>query len=185
MSLVRTRPGGRLLGRRERTPHGIRGRTEKDLPACARLLRVVHGEARYPVYWPDRPRAWLSDGVRHAWVAERLGEVLGHVAVADVDADGLSRLRWREITGLEPAELGAVSKFFVRPRTRGEGVGTALIGAAATEIRARGLLPVVDVVSASEDALRLFDGLGWHHLAIDPWGRPADRLRRYFFAAPD
>lgn len=162
----------------------IRTRTPKDLPACARLLRVVHGEARYPVYWPDRPRAWLSDGVDGAWVAEELGEILGHVAVAGVEADGVSRLRWRELTGRDPADLGVVSKFFVRSRARGQGIGTALLDVAAADIRLRGRLPVLDVVSASQDAIRLFEGLGWRPLAIDHWGRPADRLRRYFFGAP-
>lgn len=184
MSLLRTRTGGRLLGRRERPTHRIRRRTDKDLGACARLLRVVHGQSRYPVYWPERPRAWLAEGVLDAWVAEHLGEVLGHVAVATVGGDGASRLRWRELTGRDPAELGVVSKFFVRPRVRRHGVGTALLDVAVADIRARGLVPVLDVVSASEDAIRLFDDLGWRPLAADHWGRPQDRLRRYFYSAP-
>lgn len=184
MSLVRARSSRRLLGRRDGVPHGIRRRTDKDLGACARLLRVVHGESRYPVYWPEHPRAWLSEGLQAAWVAERLGEVLGHVAVADVDQDAVSRVRWREVTGHDPAELAVVSKFFVRPRVRGQGVGTALLDVAVADIRGRGRLPVLDVVSASQDAIRLFEDLGWRPLAVDHWGRPSDRLRRYFFAAP-
>jgi GNAT superfamily N-acetyltransferase len=184
MSLAGSRSEGWLRRGRRRPPHGIRRRTDKDLGACARLLRVVHGESRYPVYWPERPRAWLDDAVLDAWVAERLGEVLGHVAVAAVDGDGASQLRWRELTGRDPADLGTVSKFFVRPRVRGQGVGTALIDVAVSDIRARGLLPVVDVVSASDDALRLFDRLGWRLLAVDEWGRASDGLRRHFYAAP-
>lgn len=184
LALAVGRNGGRDPAGTPVRRHRVRRRTDKDLGACARLLRVVHGESRYPVYWPERPRAWLRDGMHGAWVAERLGEVLGHVAVGDVDLDGVSRVRWREITGRDPADLAVVTRFFVRPRVRGQGVGTALLEVAVADIRARGLVPVLDVVSASQDAIRLFEDLGWRPLAVDHWGRPGDRLRRYFFAAP-
>jgi GNAT superfamily N-acetyltransferase len=163
---------------------GIRPRTAKDLGACARLLRVVHDEAGYPVLWPDAPRAWLDDGVSGAWVAEHLGEVLGHVAVRSVGSDAQSRLRWQEITGLEPSRLAAVSRLFVRPRVRGEGIGRALLSAATAAIRQRGALPVADVVSRSTQALALFDQQGWRLLAMDQWGPADDRLEVHRLVLP-
>lgn len=164
---------------------GIRGRRPKDLAACARLLRVVYSEGQYPVRWPEAPRAWLDgEDVLAAWVADRLGEILGHVAVSKVGLDSRSAVRWREITGHEPSELCGVSRLFVRPRVRGQGIGTALVEVAVADIRARGLTPVVEVVSASTDAIRLYEHLGWRLLAMDAWPEEPDGLLVHRYAAP-
>lgn len=164
---------------------GFRRRRIKDLGACARLLRVVFSEGQYPVHWPDAPRAWLNDeDVIDAWIVERQGEILGHIAISKVGLDGVSQFRWREITGHLPSELAGVSKLFVRPRVRGQGIGAALMTVAVADIRARGLIPVLDVVSASEDAIRLYEDLGWRLLAMDPWSEKHDRLRIYCYGLP-
>lgn len=164
---------------------GIRRRRPKDLGACARLLRVVFSEGQYPVYWPDAPRAWLSDEiVIDAWIVERRNEILGHIAISKVGLDPLSALRWRELTGHKPSELAGVSRHFVRPRARGQGLGAALLDVAVAEIRARGLVPVLGVVSASEEAVRLYENRGWRLLAMYPWGEEADRLKIYYYELP-
>lgn len=164
---------------------GIRRRRPKDLGACVRLLRIVHSEARYPVYWPDEPRSWLDgEDLLEAWVVERQGEILGHIAISKVGLDPVSALRWREVTGRDPSELAASSRFFVRPRVRGQGIGSALLDVAVAETRARGLVPVAEVANASKDAVRLYEERGWRLLAMHPWGRKADDLHVYFYAAP-
>jgi len=146
---------------------------------------VVFCEGQYPVYWPDAPRAWLNDDeVLDAWVVERQGEILGHVAISKVGLDAVSALRWREVTGCEPSELAGVSRLFVRNRFRGQGLGAALLDVAVAEIRARGLIPVLDVVGASEDAIKLYEDIGWRQLAMYPWGEKAAKLRIYYYAAP-
>lgn len=164
---------------------GIRRRRAKDLGACVRLLRVVFSEGQYPVRWPHAPRAWLSgEEVLDAWIVERQGEVLGHIAICKMGLDAESALRWREVTGREPSELAGVTRFFVGPRARGQGIGTALLDMAVAEIRARGLVPVADVVSASTDAIRLYESRGWRLRAVCAWGAKADRLHIRYYESP-
>lgn len=164
---------------------GIRRRRPKDLGACGRLLEVVHYDAHYPVIRPEPPRAWLDDeSVLDAWVAERLGEILGHVAISSVGRDPLSALRWRETTERDPSELLAVSRFFVRPRVRGEGIGTSLLDAAVAEIRGRNCLPVLEMIRPRRDGITFLAERGWRLIAVDPWGRGRDDLQMYRYAAP-
>lgn len=171
---------------RSRPPvKGIRRRRPKDVPACARLLRLVYADGQYPVYWPEAPRAWLADEeVIGAWIAERHGEMLGHVAISRVGLDPTSAMRWREITGRSPSELGGISRLFVRPKVAGQGIGSALLEVAVTEIRARGLLPVLEVVTASQDAIALYEARGWRLVGMYDWGRRTDRLRILYYMAP-
>lgn len=177
-------PGGTpasQLPRLAPTVRGLRRRRPQDLPRAVRLLRVVHGDDQYPLHWPDRPRDFL-DGpdVIGAWVAERQGEILGHVAVSQVTGRGV---HWRELTGHEPHEIALVSRLYVRARVRGTGYGAALLQAATDDIRARGLVPVAEVVSANASARRLFGHHGWTLRSMDAW--PDDPAYRLFcFEAP-
>lgn len=182
-------PGGSTTTRRSggKVPmKGIRRRRPGDLAACAHALRLVSAQDEYPVYWPESPRTWLEgEDVIDAWVMERHGEILGHVAISQVGREAGEALRWREITGHEPDELAGVSRLFVRPRARGQGIGGALLDMAVAEILARGRLPVLDVVSASEDAVKLYDDRGWRRRASYPWGDKADGLEIHYYVAPE
>lgn len=181
-------PGGSLLHRDHETPPEaglVRRRREKDLTACARLLEVVYYQEHYPVVRPHRPRDWLtSDDVLAAWVAERNGEILGHVAISRVGRDPVSALRWRETIEHEPSELMGVSRFFVRPKSRRQGVGTALLDAAVEEVRRRGCDPVIEMASESSDGLPFFVGRHWRLIAMDPMGNSGKQVQLYRYALP-
>jgi ribosomal protein S18 acetylase RimI-like enzyme len=149
-------------------------------------MHVVFYESGYPLTWPDAPRAWLSDPdeVLDAWVVERQGEILGHVAVTRVGRDTVSAYRWREMTGREPSELAAVSRLFVRPRVRRQGIGGALMDTAVADIERRGLVPVLQVASTQQDAIELYESRDWRLLSMDLWGARTERRRMHCYAAP-
>lgn len=139
---------------------GLRVRRPGDLGACARLLRVVSFEGWCPPTMGTALRAWLTDeDVVQAWVVERVGEILGHVAISRVGVHGHETLRWRDVTGREADEMLAVSRFFVRGRVRGRGYGSALLGVATRAVQERGRLPVAE--AASPELVRLFERHGW------------------------
>jgi GNAT superfamily N-acetyltransferase len=164
---------------------GIRRRKAGDLAMSGRLLDVVHYDARYPALRPEPPRAWLDHpDVYDAWVCERVGRILGHVAISDVARDSLSALRWRETTERAPSDLMAVSRFFVRPTARQQGIGTALLDVAVTAIREHGRQPVLEMISARRDGFPFLANRGWRLVAIDPWGPRDHHLHICRYMAP-
>jgi GNAT superfamily N-acetyltransferase len=147
----------------------IRRRRSRDLTSCARLFRRAFFEGQFPGVRPDAVRTWLDgDDVVGAWVAEREGEVVGHVAISRIGLDPVSALRWRETTGHEPAELEAVSRLCVRPSFRSQGIGAALVAAAVDDVRGRGLVPVLEVATTTPTAPTYARGHGWLLRASDP-----------------
>ncbi|KGH45927.1 hypothetical protein IN07_14570 [Modestobacter caceresii] len=135
----------------------VRRRVDHDLPGSVRALREVHDVDGYPARWPTDPAAWLTpSGTVACWVAEVAGVVVGHAClVGDVVDDVLSRL-----TGVPAGGLGAVSRLYVAPRGRGEGLGAGLLAAVTACAADRGLQVVLEVVEGS-GAVRLYERLGW------------------------
>lgn len=160
-----------------RPPKGVRLRRSRDLPTCTRLMHRAFFEGQFPAVRRGSPRDWI-DGpdVLAAYVAERDGEVVGHVAVTGVGVEGPSGLRWREITGHPTSDLAGVAQLFVRPSFRGQGIGRALVDAALADIRSRGLVPVLEVVTHSSAAPTYAYGHGWRLRATDRFPGPPDGL---------
>ncbi len=162
-------------------PRGIRRRRPNDVAACARLAVLSTSKEARQSSW----RGWLTaDEVVEAWVAERQGELLGHVALSEVGRNARSAVRWREVTGHPTSELLAVSRLFVRPRARGQGIGTALLEMAVAGARARGRVPVVEAVGAAPDELQLYAERGWRCVGLCPARHRADGLDVHLLVAP-
>ncbi|NEB81160.1 GNAT family N-acetyltransferase [Streptomyces sp. SID14478] len=146
----------------------LRDRTAGDLPACVAVLRQVHLADRYPTNWPVDPASWLSESaVEGAWVAERGGQVVGHVALARVSSGDVA-------PGLlaPGARALVVGRLFVGPAARGLRCGALLLERAAGEARRRGARAVLDVVTTDTAAVRLYERAGWEFLGAgqQDWG---------------
>jgi GNAT superfamily N-acetyltransferase len=170
-----------------RVPAGVRIRPRKDnqLAACSRLLGLVSAENGYPLPRPVSARGWLTgDEVLAAWIAEQHGRIQGHVAITRVDSDPATAFRWREVTGRPASELVGVSRLFVRSSVRGQGLGSAMLEAAVEESRARGLMPVAEMVSTSRRGIGLYERAGWRMAAMYPSGKRGEGLETYLYVAP-
>lgn len=161
----------------------IRPRVAGDLPALGQVLTAQQPHSGYPQTWPSAGPAeefLTRPGELVAFVAEAPatgpttlgptstsptapGRVCGHVSVTRVEpspeADG-----WAAGTGRPLAELAAVSVLFVDHEMAGQGVGGALLDAAVGWIREHDLIPVLDVVSESHDAVRFYRRRGWQEI---------------------
>ena len=168
-------------------PETVRPRVDADLPVLVGILAAQQAGSGYPVRWPlpfpveefvARPTEL------GAWVAVEGGAVVGHVALLDVgpgwEADG-----WCAGTGLPASELAAVGVLFVDPDAAGRGVGSTLLTAAVEHARGLGRTPVLDVVSESTRAVRLYERHGWQVVgaARPPW-LPDDRDPLLLMALP-
>ena len=160
-----------------RSPKGVRRRRPRDLSTCTRLMHRAFFEGQFPGVQRGAPREWI-DGpdVLVAYVAERDGEVVGHVAVTRVEVEGPAGLRWREITGHPTQDLACLGQLFVRPRFRSQGIGRSLVEAALADIRARGTVPVLEVVTHTSAAPPYAYGHGWRLRATDRFPGPPDGL---------
>ena len=125
----------------------VRERVDGDLDGCVDALAQVHECDGYPNTWPEHPRRWLSSPtVVKAWVGESDGRVVGHVAV-DSEVAGAPRT----------AGSIAVSRLFVHPGSRGNGLSDALLDAVtdfAAESRLELVLDVVGRRSAGDRTVR-------------------------------
>ncbi|MER5951506.1 GNAT family N-acetyltransferase [Streptomyces sp. NPDC001904] len=137
----------------------VRARDEGDLAACVAVLGAVHRADGYPTVWPDDPAAWLGPGTDgRAWVAEREGRIVGHVALVGPAADDVAP------TLLRRGPAAVVSRLFVDPGARGLRVGARLLARAAEAAHTRGARTVLDVVTTDTAAIALYERLGWTFL---------------------
>ena len=160
----------------------VRPRVDADLDACVDVLAAVHRTGGYPAYWPEDPPPWLSPGeLLGAWVAERHGRIVGHVALQAATGEAGAAV-WSEATALPPERLAAITRLFVAPESRGAGVGSLLVDVACAEAAARGLHPVLEVAETEGDAIRLYERRGWRRVASAPWAEGAEMLLHRYVA---
>jgi ribosomal protein S18 acetylase RimI-like enzyme len=158
----------------------VRARDEGDLAACVAVLSAVHRADGYPTIWPDDPASWLgTDAECRAWVAEREGRIVGHVALVRPAADDVAP------TLLRHGSAVVVSRLFVDPAARGLRVGARLLARATDAAHARGTLTVLDVVTNDTAAIALYERLGWTFLGTgrQHWS-PGTSVTVRCYAAP-
>ena len=126
-----------------------------------RLAEIVHANDGYPVYLPGDLRSFLAmPGAIASWVAERGGEIAGHVALYSGSSEAVMALA-EEATGLHASHFGVVARLLVAPAARRLGVGRSLLRAAEGHAAQLGLWPILDVVTHHEGAIRLYEECGW------------------------
>ena len=139
----------------------VREGTEADLDDCVRLARVVHELDRYPVFLPaDLRRFITAPDALAAWVAELDGQIIGHVALRSNSSAAVVAMA-SEALKLPADRLGVVARLLVSPQHRRRGTGRSLLEVASKQAHARGLWPILDVVTHQKGAIALYDKCGW------------------------
>ena len=143
------------------SPMIARPRIDDDLQRCVEIAQVVHDLDGYPIYLPTDLRTFLvSADAYGVWVAEVDGEVVGHVALHRRTTTA-ALTRAGEVLDQPVDRLGVVARLLVDPAARRQGVGQALLEAAAGDAVVRDLWPVLDVVTDLQGAVRLYEKCGW------------------------
>jgi GNAT superfamily N-acetyltransferase len=139
----------------------IRARRETDIVRCTELLEAVHASDGYPVNMPAEPsRFFVLPDMLGAWVAESDDRINGHVALRSSSSAPVLELA-SEATGVEASCLAVVARLFVAPWARRQGVGRALLSAAAGLAWELGRRPILDVVRGAGGAVALYEAAGW------------------------
>jgi len=127
----------------------IRNRDEADAAACLEALRTVYQASGYPVNWPADPARWLRPSrTLRAWVA----------ATGDIPVAGHVILR----QPLPDKHSAEVSRLFVVPAARRQGVASALLEAAMRSAAASDLDLFLDVTADLHAARALYQRAGFH-----------------------
>jgi len=139
----------------------VRPRTDLDLDACVRMATIVRDLDGYPTRRPLDLREFLvSRDALGAWVAERDGQVVGHVALHRHSTPEVLAMASQALS--RPVErLGVVARLLVSPDARRAMIGRTLLNEAASDATSRGLWPILDVVTTFEAAVNLYESCGW------------------------
>jgi GNAT superfamily N-acetyltransferase len=129
----------------------IRARQAADVRLCVGVLAEVHRTSGYPTNWPGDPAGWLTPaGTVAAWVAAS-GDapVAGHVVLRQLSA------------GPSEQAVAEVSRLFVAPAARRQGVAQALLAQAMhwAEVNSHDL--VLEVTDRLQAAQTLYERIGF------------------------
>lgn len=164
----------------------IRRRTEADLPALERALRAVHEADGYPTVWPTDPRGFLAPPPAVGeWAAEVRGQVVGQVVLRPVPDPAPG---WVRATGLPAPEVLILSRLFVAPAARGQGLARGLFRTAWTAARTLGRRGILDVHHQNLAAAHLYGREGWRRVgSVDgDWLDPDGTVpRAHVYVAPE
>lgn len=147
----------------------VRRARPEDVPALVASSAALFAEdagtrdATVDINWPlaqgaERFAAGIDDPARLSLVAERDGEVMGHL-VGTV-AEG---------SAMRPVKLATLHSLYVRPPHRGTRAGAGLVAAFLDWAREQGAqLAEVTAYAANADAIRFYErnGFGPHTLTL-------------------
>ncbi len=139
----------------------IRDKLRADAEQCHALLRRVHEVDGYPLHLPDDVPAFITPEYEaSAWVAERDGCVVGHVALHEASVDPTLAVA-QQVSGLLAKRLVVVSRLFTSPTLRRAGLGRSLLRHAVRQAEARGQRAVLDVGKMLIAPIALYESEGW------------------------
>jgi GNAT superfamily N-acetyltransferase len=142
----------------------IRVKTPLDMPQCVDLLLRVHAADGYPLPLPRDVPEWITPQREVAsWVADRQGEVLGHVALHTA-APGPLVTAAEQATGLPAQHMAVLSRLFTTPEERRNGLGRALLRHAMAEAERLKLRLILDVGRNQTAPIALYESEGWQRL---------------------
>lgn len=139
----------------------IRPRRLCDIPGAAKALVEVHATDGYPVEGVADPEGWLrSNDLIEAWVAERDGRIVGHVAIFRPSGEDAVDLYQRQFNG-SVEDVAVLARLFVVREACRNAVGERLLKAATQHAADSGKRLVLDVMTKDQAAIRLYKRLGW------------------------
>lgn len=149
------------------------------------MMRSIHERDGYPAFPTDFLEYLVSPDAYEAWVAERAGRIVGHVALHRRTSDPVLALASHALR--QPVErLGVVARLFVGPTARRSGAGRALLDVASDEAVARGLWPILDVATHFHAAVGLYEQCGWTRLGeLTIRFGEGEVLDEYVYLGPD
>jgi ribosomal protein S18 acetylase RimI-like enzyme len=142
-------------------------------------LRSVYRADGYPANWPNDPIRWLAARrTLGAWVFERRGELVGHLALTTPDPDR-AWPQWQEALQQPRERLAVMRRLFVAPAARRNGVATELTKAAEATAAERRLHLVLDVADHNRAAIEFWKTHGWREVgqAALPPGDEGHQIR--------
>ena len=142
-------------------PICIRDREDADLDRCVQALAMVRQTSGYATNWPADPARWLTpSGTMRAWVATTSElPVAGHVIVRHLPSTAV---------GASAAEL---SRLFVSPAARRQGIALALLEEAVRWATANNLDLVLEVDEHLRAARALYERAGFQLVETGPADR--------------
>jgi GNAT superfamily N-acetyltransferase len=140
----------------------------------------VHAHDGYPSTLDEVETFLTPDFEVATWVADRDGEVVGHVAL---HAPATSRTVSMAASVLgEQESYVLVSRLFVAPPERGQGIARALLGTAVEHVRSEGRRAVLDVGQDFPAAASLYESEGW--LRLGALGADEGMFAVWVYASP-
>jgi ribosomal protein S18 acetylase RimI-like enzyme len=138
----------------------IRNREAADIDLCVEALAAVHQTSGYPTNWPVDPARWLTPpGTIEAWTAEASEmPIAGHMVLRQLPD--------------HPTGEGAVevSRLFVIPAARRQGIARALLQKAMNWAAANELDLMLEVTDHLRAAIALYERLGFRLTDTKPAG---------------